>query len=142
MLLYFIVGIVAYLLGSIPFGLILVRIFRKQDIRTQGSGNIGATNVIRSGGKGLGAVTFLLDAAKGFVAVCSRGRLRCTYTSRSYRRRTWRQQPRLRHSSGTSTRFGCDSKAARASPPASASFSASLPPQLWSRSPHSLWSLH
>jgi glycerol-3-phosphate acyltransferase PlsY len=69
MLLYFIAGIVAYLLGSIPFGLILVRIFRKQDIREQGSGNIGATNVIRSGSKGLGAVTFLLDAAKGFAAV-------------------------------------------------------------------------
>jgi glycerol-3-phosphate acyltransferase PlsY len=69
MLLYFITGIVAYLLGSIPFGLILVRIFRKQDIREHGSGNIGATNVIRSGSKGLGAVTFLLDAAKGFIAV-------------------------------------------------------------------------
>jgi glycerol-3-phosphate acyltransferase PlsY len=69
MLLYFITGTVAYLLGSIPFGLILVRIFRKQDIREQGSGNIGATNVIRSGNKGLGAVTFLLDAAKGFIAV-------------------------------------------------------------------------
>jgi acyl phosphate:glycerol-3-phosphate acyltransferase len=69
MLLYFITGVVAYLLGSIPFGLILVRIFRNQDIREQGSGNIGATNVIRSGSKGLGAVTFLLDAAKGFVAV-------------------------------------------------------------------------
>jgi glycerol-3-phosphate acyltransferase PlsY len=69
MLLYLIVGVVAYLLGSIPFGLILVRVFRKQDIRQQGSGNIGATNVIRSGGKGLGAVTFLLDAAKGYVAV-------------------------------------------------------------------------
>jgi acyl phosphate:glycerol-3-phosphate acyltransferase len=69
MLLYWIVGITAYLLGSIPFGLILVRVFRKQDIRTQGSGNIGATNVIRSGGKGLGAATFLLDAAKGYIAV-------------------------------------------------------------------------
>lgn len=69
MLVYLIVGIVAYLLGSIPFGLILVRIFRNEDIRQQGSGNIGATNVIRSGGKGLGAMTFLLDAAKGFVAV-------------------------------------------------------------------------
>jgi acyl phosphate:glycerol-3-phosphate acyltransferase len=68
MLLYLIVGVVAYLLGSIPFGLILVRIFRNEDIRQQGSGNIGATNVIRSGGKGLGAVTFLLDAT-GFVAV-------------------------------------------------------------------------
>ncbi len=69
MLLYIIAGLVAYLLGSIPFGLILVRIFRKQDIREQGSGNIGATNVIRSGSKGLGAVTFLLDATKGLVAV-------------------------------------------------------------------------
>jgi glycerol-3-phosphate acyltransferase PlsY len=69
MQLYLIVGVVAYLLGSIPFGLILVRVFRKQDIRQQGSGNIGATNVIRSGGKGLGAATFLLDAAKGYVAV-------------------------------------------------------------------------
>jgi acyl phosphate:glycerol-3-phosphate acyltransferase len=69
MLLYLIVGVVAYLLGSIPFGLILVRIFRKQDIRQQGSGNIGATNVIRSGGKSLGAATFLLDAAKGYIAV-------------------------------------------------------------------------
>jgi acyl phosphate:glycerol-3-phosphate acyltransferase len=69
MLLYLIVGVVTYLLGSIPFGLILVRLFRKQDIRQQGSGNIGATNVIRSGGKGLGAATFLLDAAKGFAAV-------------------------------------------------------------------------
>jgi acyl phosphate:glycerol-3-phosphate acyltransferase len=69
MLLYFIVGVVAYLMGSIPFGLILVRIFRKQDIREHGSGNIGATNVVRSGSKGLGAVTFLLDAAKGLIAV-------------------------------------------------------------------------
>jgi glycerol-3-phosphate acyltransferase PlsY len=69
MLLYLIVGVVAYLLGSIPFGLILVRVFRNEDIRQQGSGNIGATNVIRAGGKGLGAATFLLDAAKGYVAV-------------------------------------------------------------------------
>ena len=69
MLLYLIVGVVAYLLGSIPFGLILIRVFRNEDIRQQGSGNIGATNVIRSGGKGLGAATFLLDAAKGYVAV-------------------------------------------------------------------------
>jgi len=63
-----IVAVVAYLLGSIPFGLILMRVFRKQDIRQQGSGNIGATNVVRSGGKGLGAATFLLDALKGFLA--------------------------------------------------------------------------
>ena len=57
---------VAYLLGSIPFGYVLVRVFRKEDIRRQGSGNIGATNVVRSGAKGLGFATLLLgglDAA-------------------------------------------------------------------------------
>ena len=59
----------AYLLGSVPVGYLLVRIFRKQDIRTVGSGNIGATNVLRSGGKGLGAATFLLDVLKGYGAV-------------------------------------------------------------------------
>lgn len=59
----------AYLLGSIPTGYLLVRAFRHQDIRTIGSGNIGATNVLRSGGKGLGAATFLLDVLKGAVAV-------------------------------------------------------------------------
>ncbi|MGH9589299.1 MAG: glycerol-3-phosphate acyltransferase, partial [Terracidiphilus sp.] len=51
----------AYLLGSVPTGFLLVRVFRHQDIRTVGSGNIGATNVLRSGGKALGAATFLLD---------------------------------------------------------------------------------
>src|SRR5271154_1468939 len=59
----------AYLLGSIPFGYLLVRIFRKQDIREQGSGNIGATNVARSGAKGLGLATLLLDLSKAYVAV-------------------------------------------------------------------------
>ena len=59
----------AYLLGSIPTGYLLVRIFRHQDIRSIGSGNIGATNVLRSGGKGLGAATFLLDMLKGCSAV-------------------------------------------------------------------------
>ena len=60
---------IAYLLGSIPFGYILVRIFRKEDIRATGSGNIGATNVARSGAKGLGILTLLLDLLKGFAAV-------------------------------------------------------------------------
>lgn len=60
---------IAYLLGSIPFGYLLVRIFRKQDIRTFGSGNIGATNVARSGAKGLGIATLFLDLGKAYVAV-------------------------------------------------------------------------
>ena len=66
---YSVAALVAYLLGSIPFGYLLVRFFRKEDIRQKGSGNIGATNVMRSGSKGLGAVTFLLDVLKGFFAV-------------------------------------------------------------------------
>jgi glycerol-3-phosphate acyltransferase PlsY len=66
---YLVAAVVAYLLGSIPFGYLLVRVFRKEDIRQKGSGNIGATNVIRSGSKGLGAVTFLLDVLKGCCAV-------------------------------------------------------------------------
>lgn len=63
------IAVLAYLLGSIPVGYLLVRVIRKQDIRTVGSGNIGATNVLRSGGKGLGAATFVLDAVKGSAAV-------------------------------------------------------------------------
>ncbi len=61
--------VVSYLLGSIPFGYLLVRIFRGQDIRETGSGNIGATNVARTGSKALAIATLLLDAAKGYVAV-------------------------------------------------------------------------
>ncbi|RXH55184.1 glycerol-3-phosphate 1-O-acyltransferase PlsY [Granulicella sibirica] len=60
---------IAYLLGSIPFGYLLVRVFRNEDIRTTGSGNIGATNVARSGAKGLGFATLLLDLLKAFAAV-------------------------------------------------------------------------
>jgi glycerol-3-phosphate acyltransferase PlsY len=66
---YLTVALVAYLLGSIPFGYILVKLFLKQDIRTTGSGNIGATNVARSGKKGLAIATLLLDAGKGWLAV-------------------------------------------------------------------------
>src|SRR3974390_2511827 len=58
-----------YLLGSSPFGYLLVRIFRGQDVRQTGSGNIGATNVARTGSKGLAIITLLLDALKGYVAV-------------------------------------------------------------------------
>lgn len=66
---YFAIAAEAYLLGSIPFGYILVRLFRKQDIRSFGSGNIGATNVARSGAKALGIATLVLDALKGYLAV-------------------------------------------------------------------------
>ena len=61
--------IVGYLLGSIPFGLLLTRVSGKGDIRDIGSGNIGATNVLRTGSKGLAAATLILDAVKGAVAV-------------------------------------------------------------------------
>ena len=66
---YIVIAVAAYLLGSIPVGYLLVRLFRRQDIRSMGSGNIGATNVLRAGGKGLGAATFLLDVLKGSSAV-------------------------------------------------------------------------
>lgn len=58
-----------YLLGSIPFGVILTRAFGAGDLRQIGSGNIGATNVLRTGRKGLAAATLILDGAKGAVAV-------------------------------------------------------------------------
>ena len=72
---YLLVAVTAYLLGSIPFGFLLVRLFLKEDIRSMGSGNIGATNVVRSGAKGLGALTFLLDACKGYFAVFVAGQI-------------------------------------------------------------------
>ena len=65
----FIAFAIGYLLGSIPFGLILTRIAGTQDIRSIGSGNIGATNVLRTGRKGLAAATLIGDALKGTVAV-------------------------------------------------------------------------
>ena len=58
-----------YLLGSIPFGLLITRLAGTQDLRTIGSGNIGATNVLRTGRKGLAALTLVCDALKGTVAV-------------------------------------------------------------------------
>jgi acyl phosphate:glycerol-3-phosphate acyltransferase len=65
---YLISAAVSYLLGSIPFGYLLVRILKGEDVRTSGSGNIGATNVARKS-PALGAATLLLDAAKGLAAV-------------------------------------------------------------------------
>jgi glycerol-3-phosphate acyltransferase PlsY len=63
------VSIYSYLLGSIPFGLIITKIFLKRDVREIGSGNIGATNVLRTGKKSLGAATLLLDALKAYTSV-------------------------------------------------------------------------
>ena len=64
---------IGYLLGSIPFGLILTKLGGTQDIRSIGSGSIGATNVLRTGRKGLAAATLLFDALKGTVAVVIAG---------------------------------------------------------------------
>jgi acyl phosphate:glycerol-3-phosphate acyltransferase len=61
-------GAIGYLLGSIPFGLVLTRLAGLGDIRQIGSGNIGATNVLRTGNKALAGLTLLLDLAKGFAA--------------------------------------------------------------------------
>src|SRR6202142_1603155 len=65
--------VLGYLFGSIPFGLILTRLAGTQDLRGIGSGNIGATNVLRTGRKGLAAATLLLDMLKGTVAVIIAG---------------------------------------------------------------------
>ena len=64
-----IVTVYSYFLGSIPFGFILTKIFLKQDIRETGSGNIGATNVLRTGNKFLAILTLVLDFLKGYVTI-------------------------------------------------------------------------
>ena len=66
---YFIVGMVSYFMGSIPFGLILTKIFLNKDIREIGSGNIGATNALRTGNKLIGYSTLILDIAKAIIPV-------------------------------------------------------------------------
>ena len=66
---YLWVATIAYLLGSVPFGLVLTRLFGGGDIRDIGSGNIGATNVLRTGKRFVAALTLILDAGKGAVAV-------------------------------------------------------------------------
>jgi glycerol-3-phosphate acyltransferase PlsY len=61
--------IIGYLIGGIPFGFLLVKLRTGKDVRTEGSGNIGATNVLRTTGRGIAVLTLLLDIAKGFAAV-------------------------------------------------------------------------
>ena len=65
----FLIGIISYLMGSIPFGFILTKIFLKKDIREIGSGNIGATNALRTGNKIIGYSTLVLDILKAMVPV-------------------------------------------------------------------------
>ena len=64
-----IVAVYSYLLGSIPFGLVLTKIFLKKDIRDIGSGNIGTTNVLRTGKKSLAVATLVLDLLKGYFSI-------------------------------------------------------------------------
>ena len=66
---YLVFGIASYLMGSVPFGFILTKIFLKKDIREIGSGNIGATNALRSGNKLIGYSTLILDIAKAIIPV-------------------------------------------------------------------------
>jgi glycerol-3-phosphate acyltransferase PlsY len=66
---YVVAALLAYLIGSVPFGLVLTRLAGYGDIRSIGSGNIGATNVLRTGNKALAALTLLFDIGKGIVAV-------------------------------------------------------------------------
>src|SRR6201989_3225761 len=70
-----VVLLIAYLLGAIPFGYLLVKWKTGADVRTAGSGNIGATNVLRTTGRAAGILTLLLDIAKGWFAVWIAGRL-------------------------------------------------------------------
>src|SRR5438270_7705645 len=67
--------IAAYLIGGIPFGLIIVRLMKGSDVREEGSGNIGATNVLRTTGPLAGVLTLVLDAAKAWIAVWLADRL-------------------------------------------------------------------
>ena len=65
----FLISLMSYFIGSIPFGLLLTKIFTGKDVREIGSGNIGATNVLRTGNKYLAATTLVLDVLKGYVAI-------------------------------------------------------------------------
>ncbi len=68
-------AVIAYLIGGIPFGYLLVRARTGEDVRSKGSGNIGATNVLRTTGRAAGAATLVLDIAKGWLAVWLAGKL-------------------------------------------------------------------
>ena len=116
----FLICVFAYMVGSIPFGLLLTRAAGLGDIRAIGSGNIGATNVLRTGRKGLAAATLLLDGAKGALAVLCGP---CLWPWRRVRR------PRSRCFSGISTRSGWASRAAKGLQPGLACCSACAGPR-------------
>ena len=105
------VAVLAYLLGSVPFGIVMARLFGLGDLRAIGSGNIGATNVLRTGNRPAALLTLLGDAGKGGAAVLL-ARARSERTRRSSRA-SW-------PSSGTAFRSSCGSGAARAWRPSSA----------------------
>ncbi len=117
----------AYLLGSIPTGYLLMRFVRKQDIRTIGSGNIGATNVLRSGAKGLGAATFLFDVLKGAMAVLVGARLATDPAFRRFHCTMPKRSPPSAPSWDTCFPSGSACAAAKASPRLSASSWCSFP---------------
>ena len=79
--------VAAYLLGGVPFGYLLVRWKTGQDVRAMGSGNIGATNVLRTTGRAAGVATLLLDIGKGYFAVWLAGRLTLGRSAVDERRR-------------------------------------------------------
>ena len=81
--LYVAVVVIGYLLGSIPFGLMIARIFAKKDVRQVGSGKIGMTNVMRAAGKKAAAVSLLLDVGKGVLAVTFAGMIFSDYAMSS-----------------------------------------------------------
>ena len=108
--------LLGYLLGSIPFGLLITRFAGLGDIRAIGSGNIGATNVLRTGRKGLAAATLILDALKGTAAVLI-GAQWGLHGALS---------PASARFSATAFPSGCASRAARAWRPSSASCSACI----------------
>ena len=108
---YYLGALLGYLLGSIPFGLLLTQAAGLGDIRKIGSGSIGATNVLRTGRKGLAAATLLLDGGKGAAGRADRPALGAGYGDPGRASAPC---------SAISSRSGCASRAARAWPPASA----------------------
>ncbi len=94
-LLYLAVVVIGYLLGSIPFGLLIARLFAKKDVREVGSGKIGMTNVMRAAGKKAAAVSLLLDMGKGVAAVLLAGLIFSGYVNGSTVGFTWYESAKV-----------------------------------------------